>query len=212
MVIGLDNGEGVPEIASPADIFHDSFNQVMVNILVALLIFFIGFIFGRLLGKIIKKILRHMSLDLFMRKTLGIRVSMEDILASTVSYFIYMISFIMALNQLGLSTAILQMVIGGVIVIIVISIILSIKDFLPNLVAGLVIKEKGFVLENDVIKIKDIQGKVVEMGLVETVVLNKHGDRIFIPNIVFTKNEVINYKPENKPKKKAKDAKKASKS
>ncbi len=188
------------QLATPFEIFKNSFNQVLINIIVALLIFFIGFIIGKLLGKILKKVLRHMNLDYFLRKTLGFKVSAEDILSGSVSYFIYIISFIMALNQLGLSTAILQMVIGGVIVIIVISIILSIKDFLPNVVAGLVLREKAFVSENDVIRIKDIEGKVVELGMVETIIQNRHGDRIFIPNIVFTKNEVINYKPRKKKK------------
>ncbi|MFW5852567.1 MAG: mechanosensitive ion channel domain-containing protein [Nanoarchaeota archaeon] len=180
------------------DFFQSTFNQVMINILVALLIFLIGFILGRLLGRILKKVLRHMNLDYFLRKTLGIKISIEDILSGFVSYFVYVISFIMALGQLGLSTAILQMVIGGVIVIVVISIILSIKDFLPNIVAGLVLREKGFIAEGDVVSIKDIEGKIVELGIIETVVQNKHGDRIFIPNIVFTKNEVINYKPKLK--------------
>lgn len=186
------------QLTSPLDIFKSSVNEVLINIMVALLIFFIGFIFGRLLGKILKKVLHHMNVDYFLRKTLGYKISVEDILSGVVSYFIYIISFIMALNQLGLSTAILQMVIGGVIVIIVISIVLSIKDFLPNLMAGLVIREKVFVSENDIIKIRDIEGKVIELGMVETIVQNKHGDKIFIPNIVFTKNEVINYKPRKK--------------
>ena len=197
-----------PEVTNPVDIFDNVFNDVMVNILVALLIFFIGFIFGRLLGRIIKKVLRHMNTDYFMRNTLGIKLSVEDVLSVSTSYFVYMISFVMALNQLGLSTAILQMVIGGVIAIIVISVILSIKDFLPNMVAGLLIREKSFVAEGDVIRIKDIEGKVEELGLVETVIVNRHGDKIFIPNIVFTKNEVTNYKPRSKKKAQAKESQK----
>ena len=185
-------------IKTPLEAFQEGFNQVIVNILVALLIFFIGFIIGRLMSRVIKKVLHHMNTDFFLRKTLGVKVSLEDISAGVVAYFIYIISFIMALNQLGLSTAILQMVIAGVIIIVVISIILSIKDFLPNLMAGLIIREKAFIGEGDIISIRDIEGKVVELGLIETVIQNKRGDRIFIPNIVFTKNELINYKAKKK--------------
>ncbi len=196
-----DNNSVVDQVTAPLDFIRGAFNDVMINILVAMLIFFIGFILGRLLGRILKKVLRHMNLDFFMRKTVGLKFSLEELISGTASYFIYIISFIMALNQLGLSTAILQMVIGGAIAIIVISIILSIKDFLPNVMAGMVLREKSFISENDVVRIKDIEGKVVEMGLIETVIQNKHGDRIFIPNIVFTKNEVINYKPRSQKKK-----------
>lgn len=188
-------------VTAPLDFIRGTFNDVMINILVAMLIFFIGFILGRLLGKVLKKVLRHMNLDFFIRKTIGLKFSLEELLSGVVSYFIYIISFIMALNQLGLSTAILQMVIGGAIVVIVISIILSIKDFLPNIMSGMVLREKSFISENDVVRIKDIEGKVIEMGLIETVIQNRHGDRIFIPNIVFTKNEVINYKPRGQKKK-----------
>ena len=191
-------------VTAPLDFIRGTFNDVMINILVAMLIFFIGFILGRLIGRILKKVLRHMNLDFFVRKTIGLKFSLEELISGVVSYFVYIISFIMALNQLGLSTAILQMVIGGAIVIIVISIILSIKDFLPNIMSGMVQREKSFISENDIVRIKDIEGKVVEMGLIETVIQNRHGDRIFIPNIVFTKNEVINYKPRGQKKKSSK--------
>ena len=187
-------------LSGPLEFFRNTFNEVMINILVAMLIFFIGFIFGRLIGRVLKKVLRHMNLDYFVRRTVGLKFSLEELIAGSVSYFIYVISFIMALNQLGLSTAILQMVIGGAIVIIVISIILSIKDFLPNIMAGMVLREKSFISENDIVRIKDIEGKVIELGLIETIIQNRHGDKIFIPNIVFTKNEVINYKPRKSKK------------
>ncbi len=176
--------------------FANNFSSGVVNFMAALLIFFIGFILGKLLGKIIKQVLHHVDLDYFLRKTLGMRISFETIIASFTSYFVYIVSFVMALGQVGLSVAILQMLIGGVIVIIVISVILSIKDFVPNFVAGLMIREKGFINEGDIVQVKDVEGKVLELGIIETILQNRRGDRIFIPNIVFTKNEVINYKPQ----------------
>lgn len=190
-------------LKTPLEVVKASFSAAVMRITVALLIFFIGFMLGRIAGRITKKILHHMNIDFFLRKTFGLRISFEDIITGMISYFIYIISFVMALNQLGLSTAILNMVIGGVIVILIISIILSIKDFVPNFVAGLVIREKGFISENDVIRVKDIEGKVTELGIIETIIQNSRGDRIFVPNLIFTKNEVINYKP-RKPKKKSK--------
>jgi small-conductance mechanosensitive channel len=42
----------------------------------------------------------------------------------------------------------------------------------------------------DVIKVKDIEGEVMSMSLVETI-LKVKGDTVYIPNSVLTKNEII---------------------
>ena len=69
-------------------------------------------------------------------------------LAILFSYFIYFIAIIMALNQVGLTSAILNMLSGAVILLILISMILAIKDFVPNMVAGIFIFQKGIILRH----------------------------------------------------------------
>ncbi|MBM3200720.1 mechanosensitive ion channel, partial [Candidatus Woesearchaeota archaeon] len=72
-------------------------------------------------------------------------------------------------------------------------IILAFKDFIPNITAGFFLHQKNMIKPGDVIKVKDIEGEVVSVSLVETI-LKVKDDTVYIPNSVLTKNEVIKKK------------------
>ncbi len=184
----------------PIEALKNLFSGVVSQLLVGLVIFFVGFIVGKLLGKLTTKILHQLSLDYLLKKALGIRFSVEDVIGAFVTYFIYFISLIMALNQLGLTTTMFTIIFTAIIVLIVVSVILSIKDFIPNFISGLIIRQKNFIEEGDVIQVKNVEGKVVQIDALETKIENKHGDVIYIPNAVLTKHEIINYKVRKKRK------------
>lgn len=187
-------------IIEPLESISELFTGLISQILVALIIFFIGFIIGKLLGKLTTKILDQLNLDYFLRKALGVRFSFEDLIGAFVTYFIYFISLIMALNQVGLTTTMFMIIFTAIVVLIVISIVLSIKDFIPNFISGLMIRQKNFIQEEDVIQVKNIKGKVVYIDLLETQIQNSHKDIIYVPNSILTKHEIINYKIEKKKK------------
>ena len=100
----------------------------------------------------------------------------------------------MALTQIGFATIVLHMISAAVIIIIVLSIFLGIKDFIPNMLAGFYIYKKKLVQENEHIKVHDIEGKVIHVNLIETRIKTKKGDIIHIPNSIITKNEVTKIK------------------
>jgi small-conductance mechanosensitive channel len=104
------------------------------------------------------------------------------------------------LQQLGLATTVLNMIAGGVIVIIILSTLLGVKDFIPNAVAGFVLQRKEFLSVGEVIKVKGMQGKIIKISLVETKIETKDKDIIFIPNSVLTKTEVVKVKKGKKKK------------
>jgi small-conductance mechanosensitive channel len=185
-------------IAEPIEAVKNVFTGIVAKLLAALIIFFIGYIIGKLVGKLLKQILHQFNLDVFFKKTLDIKFSIESLLSAFISYLIYFASLIMALNQLTQSTLILTIIFTGIISLVVISIILSIKDFIPNFVSGLTIKQKGFIREGDFIQVKNITGVVQSIDLIETKIKNKSGDLIFIPNAILTKHEIINYKIKKK--------------
>ncbi len=181
-------------ISEPVQILKDAFTGVVSQLLIALVIFFIGVIVGKFVGKVVTQILHQFNVDYFIKKTTGVKFSLEEIIGVFTRYFVYFIAMIMALNQLGLTTTMFLIIFTALIVLVVISIILGIKDFVPNFIAGIMIKQKSFINLNDLIRIKDIEGKVISINLIETLVENKHGDIIYIPNSIITTHEVINFK------------------
>ena len=167
---------------------------IFTKLVVAVIIVLIGLVAGKLLGKLIHKLLHEIELNRIIKKAAGIKVSAEEIISSFVTYFIYFIFIVMALNQLGLTTVVLHMISGAILIIIIISIMLSIKDFMPNMFAGFFIHQKRFIKEGDIIQVDNTKGKVVHINLVETKIETKKGDIIYIPNSLLTKKTVVKLK------------------
>jgi len=119
---------------------------------------------------------------------------MERAIGKAIAYFIYFIAIIIALNQIGLTTTILYMISAAVLIIIVISIALGVKDFIPNILAGIHLHRKDIIKEGDKIKVKGTEGKVISVELTETKLKTKKGDIIIIPNSMLVKEEIIKLK------------------
>jgi len=164
--------------------------SVSSKMVVATIIVLVGFILGKVIGKIAKRALSEIELNRFARKVTKVNIAIEEIIGGFVSYAIYFIFIVMALRHIGLATDILNLLSGAVFLVIVVSILLGVKDIIPNIFAGIIIHKRGFLHEGDTIKVKDIEGKVTSIGLAEVMVEAKNGDIIRIPNAVITNTEV----------------------
>ena len=167
------------------------FSTFVGDIIVAVIILFIGFAVGKIVGRVVNKFLKRLELDKVLKQVAGIKFSLENILSLGAAYFVYFISVIMALGKLGIATTVLQIISAGAITLVVLAILLGIKDFIPNLVAGLFISQKQLFKEGNNIKFQEIEGKVVSITLLETQLKTKTGDIIHIPNSNLTKNKII---------------------
>ena len=162
---------------------------VFSNIIIAIIIALIGFIIGKIVGKIVQKVLNEFHVDEALKKS-GVNVSIEHLLGNFLTYFIYFISLVMAMNQVGLTTIILNMISGGLILLMILSVILAIKDFVPNVVAGTFIYRKGIVKKGNIIAFDDVKAKVIETTLIETKLESQNKDIIYVPNSLLAKKAI----------------------
>ena len=169
----------------------ETINPIITKAVIAVLILLIGLILGKLIGNLIRRALHEVKLDKHLRTVSGFKFSLEKGISTFVSYFIYFIAIIMALNSLGLTTAILNMISAAIIIIIVVSFILAVKDFFPNLMAGISIKNKKIFNEGDEIQIKEVKGKIVSIGFLETRMITIYKEEVIIPNSIFNKRQII---------------------
>lgn len=169
----------------------DKFTPVLSKIAIAVLILLIGLILGKLLGNLIRRALSEVQLDKHLRTTAGLRLSLERIISSFVSYFIYFVAVVMSLNSLGLTTAVLNMIAAAIIIVIVVSFILAVKDFFPNFMAGIMIKNKKMFNKGDTVQIKEVRGRIISIGFLETRILTPGKEEVIIPNSIFNKRQVI---------------------
>ncbi|MBU0666361.1 MAG: mechanosensitive ion channel domain-containing protein [Nanoarchaeota archaeon] len=168
-----------------------SINPFLVKMVSGIIILLIGFIIGKIISKVINKILHEVDLDKGFKKTTGFEFSIENTISKIIAYLIYFIAIVMALNTIGLTTFVLNMLFGAIIIIVVISFILAIKDFVPNFISGYVLKKRGYFEPGIRIKIKDLEGVIIKVSLLETSIKTPNKDTVIIPNAIFTKSEVI---------------------
>lgn len=166
------------------------FSQFFVKFIIAIVIVLIGFIIGRAVHKVLQKILHEIELNKNLKKA-GIKLSLEQFIANFAKYFIYFIAVIWALTELGLTTTVLYMITAVILLLIIISIILAIKDFIPNAFAGFFIYQKKMFKQGDKIIIHNLEGTIQKITLIETEIKTKKGDTIYIPNSLITKKEVL---------------------
>jgi small-conductance mechanosensitive channel len=174
-------------------------SNVYLNFAVAIIILLAGLIIGRLAGRFIHKILEEVELNRLLRKTAGIRFAMDEIIASLIAYFIYFIAIVMALDQIGVATAVLKIISIAIIIIIIASIILGVRDFFPNILAGIFISQKRLISKGDKVRIGEIEGNIIDINMIETRIVTRKGDIIYMPNSLLTKREVIKLKSGGKP-------------
>ncbi len=177
-------------ITAPALYIVQFVEGILNKGVISIIILLIGFIIGRLAGKVVQKFLHELNLDQLFKKATGVNASLEEIAGYSVKYLIYIICIIMVLDQLGLASRILDMILATILIIIIIAIFLGIKDFIPNLIAGLSICRKGFISGGDVIEVNGIEGKIIKINLLETRIRTKKKDIISIPNVVISRNKV----------------------
>jgi small-conductance mechanosensitive channel len=167
----------------------DLVTKVFTKWILALIIILIGLILGKLVHKILNKVLRKLELNKLISKTTGLNSTMEESISVFVEYFIYFITFIIALDQLNITTTILNFISGAVIAFILISSLIAIKDFFPNFIAGIYIINKSGIKVGDFIGLNSIKGKIKEITLIETRVETKEKEIVYIPNSNFLKHK-----------------------
>lgn len=173
----------------------------MIKLIAAIAVILIGLVAARIISRVIKKILHELELNRILKEQAGVRIPIEEFVSSLTKYLIYFIAVIWALAELGLQTVILYIILAIFLVILVSFIVLAFKDFIPNITAGFFIHQKNLIKKGDIIKVKDIEGKVISISLVETMI-KVNGDTVYVPNSVLTKNEITKKKGLKKTKSK----------
>jgi small-conductance mechanosensitive channel len=176
------------------------FRDWYTKLLAAVIILLVGFIIGKIIGRVIYKLMHDLDIDNIIKKATRIDLKIEKGVSAFTTYFIYFITIIMVLNQLNVTTTVLQMLSAAIIIIVIISVILAIKDFVPNTFAGFYLYRNKFIKEGEFIKVKGMEGRIVEISLIETKLETKDGDTVYIPNSVLTKTEIIKLKKLSKKK------------
>ncbi len=166
------------------------FSQRIMGLIAAVVVLLLSLIIGRVLERVIIKLLHELDTNKILKKH-GIKAPVEELSGVIIKYLVYIIGVILALNQLGLTRLILNILLFSFLILILAFIILAVKDFIPNVIAGFFIRQKEQIKQNDFIKVNNTEGKVVKVDLIETKIKTRNNDLIFIPNSILIKSRII---------------------
>ncbi len=184
----------MPDFIKPFLWLEETFEPVLTNFIISIIILLVGFVAGRVAGRVLDRVFKEIEIDSLLQKATGVKLKLGELTCQLITYIIYFVFIIAALDRLGIQTIALNIILGGFILLLFLMVILGIKDFIPNLIAGIFLHHKGFVNEGDKIKVAGIEGKIEHIDLVETKIRTKNGDVLFIPNSFLTKNQVLKLK------------------
>ncbi len=157
------------------------------KIIVSIVILLVGLGLGLLVQKLLGKILQEIELNKIMCKV-GVTYNLERGVSLIVSYVIYLITIVIFLNQLGITSIVLYLVVGAVLTLVILTCLVGLKDVIPNFVAWLLLQKKGNIKVGKRVDIKEISGRVEKIGYLETEIKTEEGDLLYVPNTLFLKS------------------------
>lgn len=166
------------------------FSPLLSRLILAVFILLLGFILGRVLGLLVRRLLSDIQVDKHLRN-MGVKASLERLVGNAISIIIYIATVVISLNTLGLTSTIVTIIILGLVFVVVISFLLAVKDFFPNAISGVKLMVTDAFKVGDDIQIREVQGTITAIGLLETRLKTKHNEEIIIPNALFTKRRII---------------------
>jgi len=162
----------------------------LLSIIQFVLVMAIGIILTKLITDFINGWLRSPTSKRFIQE-LGYDEPFIDLVIVGVRYLLYLITFVIAIAQFGFASMIFDAIIILIALFLVFIIIYSLKDFIPNITAGIYLAQVKAIKKGDKIKIGYYSGEVIDMNLFTTTLKDETGRVIIIPNSNLTKKEII---------------------
>jgi small conductance mechanosensitive channel len=160
------------------------------KIVVAAIVLLVGVIISRLVERLVHYILKQMEVNKVLLKA-GLPFALDETLSLTVKYALYFVTVVVTLNQVGLTTQIFNIVAAIVIVFVLVSMFLGVKDFIPNYWAGMYLYRKQVYKVGDRIIINNINGVVTRFTVLETTIKTDAGDMLYMPSSLLLHSQIL---------------------
>ncbi len=162
--------------------------SVLNQIAVGIVILIAGLALGLLVKKVAFRILQEIELNKMM-SGLGFTYNAERGISSLLSAAIYLTTIILFLDQFGIKSIVIYILAGGVVLLILLTFLVGLKDVLPNLWGGIIVRRKNSLRAGQYLELPEVSGMVQHLGYLETEIKTKRGDVLYVPNSLLPKNK-----------------------
>ncbi len=155
--------------------------RLLPNIALAALVLVLGFFIAKwlknLTGKVSRRIIHNETL--------------RNLFTSLVYIFLLGVTIFITLSVLQLDKAVTSILAGAG--IIGLALAFAFQDIASNFMSGIFLSIRRPLHTNDIVKIKDYMGQVMEINLRDTVIKTFQGQMVIIPNKEVLQNPIENY-------------------
>ncbi len=155
---------------------------------VGIVILIAGLAIGLLIKKVTARVFRQIELNKIM-SNVGVTYDLERGVSSALSYVIYLFTLLLFLDQLGIKSIVLYMAAGGLLLLVILTLIVGLKDVIPNFIGWLYLQRKRSFKEGYHIELPEISGVIEHIGYLETEIKTDRGDLLYVPNSLFMKSK-----------------------
>ena len=155
--------------------FENNWRPIVTVVAIAV----IGFILVKLILALVKRQLGKTKLDR----------ALQGFVLSILKFVLYLILIFSIISSLGISITGLTVVATA----LSLAISLALQDSLKNLVNGFIVISTGLLKQGDWVKVAGVEGSVIDVKMLFTVLKTGDNKKITIPNSTILSSEVINY-------------------
>ena len=158
------------------------------DVAIGIVILLVGFGLGILVKKLAQRGLKEIELNRIMGKV-GVTYNLEKLVSNIVSYVIYLFTIVLFLDHFAIRSYVLWLIVGAILMLIILTFLVGMKDIIPNFIGWLFIQRKGKIKEGHRVEIREITGKVEKIGFLETEIRTHRDDVLYVPNSLFLKSK-----------------------
>ncbi|PIZ51423.1 hypothetical protein COY27_03470 [Candidatus Woesearchaeota archaeon CG_4_10_14_0_2_um_filter_33_13] len=163
-------------------------SSYFTNIAIGIAILLIGFGIGILIKKLVQRLLAEIELNKIMVR-IGITYDLETVISSSMMYLIYLATVIVFLDHFNIGSIVLYLVLGALLMLGILTMIVGLKDVIPNFVGWIYIQRHNKIKEGHKIEVKEISGIIEKIGYLETEIKTERNDILYVPNSLFLKSK-----------------------
>jgi small-conductance mechanosensitive channel len=166
----------------------NTFNAYLYTGTIAVIILLGGLIIGNIARKLLAKLFKEININKLAIK-MEISADLSIIISTLIAYIIYIISIILFLDYLNIRLYVILLITLGILVLVGLSLLVGIKDVIPNLIGG--IKSRKKIKVGKIVDMNGISGKVEKRGWFVTKVKTRSGEELHFPNQLFSTQEYV---------------------
>jgi len=156
----------------------------------AVLTLVVGFMLGKFASDFVADMLKSDRVQKLL-KPRGYGEIEVDLIASMLKYLIYVLVFLVAIMQFGVGELLVQAIAIIFILVLFLIVAYSLKEFIPNVAAGLYINRNEIFEVGDSVQIDEFTGRVVKRGVLSTIIETVDRKTVIIPNSIVARGKII---------------------